>query len=489
VTYEKPAPYIGEGVVTQEAQEASRDIAPSEVQVRDFPPGLVGDVASFILSVSPRPVPQIALAASVGLLSGIMGRAYNISGSGLNQYVLMLARTGVGKDAISVGTSKLMKAVRQTVPAAADFIGPGELVSSAGLIKWMAEKPCIVSILGEFGVKMKEMASPNANAHLSGIERVLLQMYSKSGRDNTFEAIAYSDKANNTKQLHSPSLTILAESVPERFYEMLDERMVMSGLLPRFMIYEYMGDREYIREGSELVQPSSSLVQRMCDLTAQCLALGQNGNVHNVPMTDDALNIFRHFDRWTTDEMNKDKSEVTSGLWNRAHLKAMKLAAVIAVGRNYLNPLISVDEAHYATHEIVVQTRRTLNKFELGDVGVEGGNELKQLNCVIKCIGEYMSWPYARISNYGPSEKMHGSGVFSESYLSRRLLKVAAFSGDKAGPTRALKRAIDNLLNGDEIRELSKSQLAEQFDTKARSFCVSNPERFIQSLKKIGLVI
>lgn len=451
-----------------------------------FPPGLVGELAAFILSVSPRPVPQIALAASIGLLSGIMGRAYNISGAGLNQYVLMLARTGVGKDAISVGTSKIMAAVRQTVPASADFIGPGELVSSAGLIKWLADKPAVVSILGEFGVKMKEMASPNANAHLAGVERALLQLYSKSGRGNTFEAMAYSDKDKNTKQLESPSLTILAESVPERFYDLLDEAMIASGLLPRFMIYEYTGNREYMREGTEHIQPSFSLVQQMCDLCAQCLALAHNGNTHNVPMTNEAHNMFRDFDRWTTDEMNKDKSEVTSGLWNRAHLKAMKLAATIAVGINYINPVVTIDEAQYATDEIVKQTRRMLNKFADNEVGGATATnlEVRQRAEIYKHVGRYMTRSYEEGKTYGGTKEMHDQGVILDSHIQRRVMAAAAFRNDRMGPSIAIKRAIAYMVQSDELREMATTQMSERFGTKAKSYIVADSTPFLAAAKK-----
>lgn len=450
-----------------------------------FPPGLVGEVASFILSVSPRPVPQIALAAAVGLLSGIMGRAYNVSGTGLNQYVLMLAMTGVGKDAVSVGISKLMYAVRQTVPSAQDFQGPGELVSSAGLIKWLADKPAVVSVLGEFGVKLKEMASPHANAHLSGVERVLLQMYSKSGKGNVFDPMAYSDREKNTLALASPSLTILAESVPERFYEMLDEAMIASGLLPRFMIYEYTGKREYLRKGTEHVQPSFSLVQQMCDLCAQCLTLAHNQAVHNVPLTPDAQILFDKFDRWTTDEINGDATEVKAQLWNRAHLKALKLAAVIAVGINYLNPIITVDEAEYATAEIVKQTTRLLNKFADGEVGSASSSaEVKQRAEIYKVIARYSNTDFEANKKYGGSEDMHGAGVILDGHIQRRVISMACFRNDKFGASNAIKRALAYMLQNDELRELPSSQTYERFGTKAKAYIVANPQPFVEALRK-----
>ncbi|WBF76964.1 hypothetical protein PSV3_00262 [Septimatrevirus PSV33] len=89
-------------------------------KVYSVPPGLVGEIAQYIYAQAPRPVPEIALAGALGLVAGIVGRAYNISGTGLNQYVLLLAPTGTGKEAIASGIDKLMAQVIRTVPAASE---------------------------------------------------------------------------------------------------------------------------------------------------------------------------------------------------------------------------------------------------------------------------------------------------------------------------------------------------------------------------------
>lgn len=52
-----------------------------------LPPGLVGMIAQFIHDQAPRPVMDIALVGALGLMAGICGRAYNVSGTGLNGYL------------------------------------------------------------------------------------------------------------------------------------------------------------------------------------------------------------------------------------------------------------------------------------------------------------------------------------------------------------------------------------------------------------------
>ena len=89
----------------------------------NLPPGLVGDLARYYYSTAIRPVPEIALAAAIATLAGICGRSYNISDTGLNQYIVLLAKTGRGKEGALGGITKLMAAVRPMVPVADQFMG------------------------------------------------------------------------------------------------------------------------------------------------------------------------------------------------------------------------------------------------------------------------------------------------------------------------------------------------------------------------------
>jgi hypothetical protein len=223
----------------------AQDVVPVNGSSIIFPPGLVGAVAEFIYAAAPRPVPEIALVGAIGLVAGIVGRAYNISGAGLNQYVLALAPTGTGKEAINSGVMKLVTAVRgdgvSGAPSIMDFIGPGDTRSDAALIKWLAKHPCFVSIQGEWGMRLKKMAAPNANANEIGVRGALMDLWGKSGHGNVLNPLAYSDKEKNTASVTSPSFTLIGESTPERFYEALDETLIADGLLPRFLTIEYNG--------------------------------------------------------------------------------------------------------------------------------------------------------------------------------------------------------------------------------------------------------
>lgn len=450
--------------------------------VKPFPSGLLGEIAQFLYDAAPRQAHDLALAGAIGFMSGICGRAYNVNGTGLNQYILMLAQTGIGKDAVSSGTDRLISVVKQACPSIVDFKGPGELVSSAGLIKWLVNKPCCYSILGEFGKKLKEMAAPNANAHLQGISRVLLQLYSKSGHGQYFDPMAYSDREKNTAPLPSPSLTIFGESIPENFYEALDEGMIADGLLPRFLVWEYSGQRAYLNENSNNVLPDLSMVSKVNDVVAYCLSIMQRQQVHNIGFMPEAWVKFQEFDKWTTDEINSATIDVHRQLWNRAHLKSMKLAALRAIGDNYLNPQINMGHTMWATEMVVDQTRRLIAKFETGQIGQAATTgEAKQLAEVIKAFNEFLH-DCDKYIKYGGRADMHADGIVLESAIQRKTVCLASFKHDKMGQKVALKRALQTLIDADDIREVPAMQMSAKFGSKPRAFVISNPKRFTDDL-------
>jgi hypothetical protein len=398
----------------------------------------------------------------------------------------LLAPTGTGKDAIADGISKIFDAVQVNVPAAKDFRGPGELVSSAGLIKWLERKPCCLSVLGEIGLMMQQMALPNANSHIKGLQRVLTQMYSKSGKGKSFDPSAYSDKEKNTDHVKSPAYTIVGESVPGEFYSALDENLISNGLLPRFAIFEYTGERPYYQEGKEFVKPTFSLIQSVTNVIASAVTMASNGNVHAVPATAEAQEKFREFDKWTTDQINiEGVSEVLRHLWNRAHLKALKLASIYAIGVNYINPIVDMEATMWATNMVVEQTYRLIYKFENAEVGQINNGEAKQMQDLMHAVQTFMDCPHDKYSKYGGTFDMHKDGVFTQSHIQRRLISMASFRSDRAGSSIAIKRAFQQLLEADDIRELPAMQMQAKYGTKAKAYCIMNPLRFGNLRKRV----
>lgn len=442
-----------------------------------LPPGLVGEIAQFILDAAPRPVPEIALAGAIGLLAGVVGRAYNISRTGLNQYVLVLAPTGTGKEAIASGTSALMKSIRSTTPASADFIGPGEIASSQAVIKYMAGgKTSFVSIVGEFGIYLQQMVGLKAPPHLIGLRRFLLDVYGKSGEHGEIQPSIYSDKDKNTTAIQSPALSIIGESTPEKFYEGLNEGLVSEGLLPRFTTIEYHGERPNLNEEA-CSAPNSWLVEKFAELCAHCLKLNQIGQHIEVQLTDEARLMFDDFNSYA-DEQIRGSGEVTRQLWNRAHLKALKLAALVAVGWHPYMPTITPDFALWAIQLEKASIRNLLARFEAGEVG-ETSSEDVRVKRVIGAIIAYCQKPWHELKSYDVRGDLHEKRIVTYTYIHKKLAATAPFKKqNNQEPTRLIKEALRTLVDRGDIVEISKVVMARDHQFNGLAYMVANHKAF-----------
>lgn len=443
------------------------------------PPGLVGSIAQFIYSQAPRPVAEIALAGSIGLVSGIIGRSYNVSGTGLNQYVLLLAPTGTGKEAIARGIDKLMAEVQRGVPAAVDFVGPAEISSAQALIKHLGRtSPSFVSLVGEFGLFFKQMCSEHAPPHLIGLRRALLELFNKSGEGNVMRPTIYSDREKNTTALLAPAFSMIGESTPEKFYEVLNEGMISEGLLPRFSMIEYNGERPPLNEAHMLARPTFELIQKLGELCAFSLQLNSQNKALAVQIDEQAKALFDSFNLHCDSNINSAEREVRRHLWNRAHIKALKLAAIIAVGCDPYHPTINTEHATWAINFVIADVRNLLGKFDAGEIGIDN-DETKQLQTIIQTIRTYVTSPFSEVEKYIPNMgNLHSERVIPYAYLQRKLAAVAIFRKDKMGSSYAIKRALKTLVERGDITEVSRSVMAQQYKTNAVSYMIAVPRVF-----------
>ena len=448
---QKPIP----PVIDNESQQEDN----SHISSYITPPGLVGELTEYFLSTAIRPVHEIALAAALAITAGIAGRAFNISGTGLNLYIILLAKTGSGKEGALSGIEKLIAAVRPQIPMVDQFLGPAAFSSGQALIKVLSGKPCFFSVLGEFGLTLQEMSDPRSNSAVRMLKRVLLDLYAKSGATSVLRSSVYSDVEKNTAIVQAPSLTILGESTPETFYEALSEGMIADGLIPRFSIIQYEGGRPP-RNLNTNTPPSHTLLANFTTLVAVSLTATNNNTCNAVETTQEALVILDKLDNEADKMINSARNDAEVQLWNRAHLKVLKTAALIAVGVNPHVPLIDKEIATWAVEFVKQDIKLISDKFKAGDVGI---GETKQLADLKRTIQLYYEAKVTSFRSYKGYAELHEAGLIPHSHLSRRILGMASFRTDKTGATNALKRNIQAMVDNGMIKLITSEAIEKQF--------------------------
>lgn len=439
------------------------------------PPGLVGELAQFIYDAAPRPVKEIALAAAIGLMAGLCGRAYNINGTGLNLYILILAKTGRGKEAAASGIDKLMNAIRLQVPTSNRFRGPGIINSGQALVRYIADKSnCFVSILGEFGLTIERISSNNANSADKMLYQMLLDLYNKSGYTQTFQPSIYSNKDDNVSMTESPAISILGESTHKLFYGALNEDMISAGLLPRFLIIEYNGKREYNNENAAGMFPSFELIGRLAELVAHSEATQNAKKVINVTIDDDAMKMLRSFDRSSTDRINESDNEVIAELWNRAHMKILRISGLIAVGINPYAPNVTIENVKWASNLVEHDVEALSKKFEDGEVGNKINNESLQVKEVLKKVRDYYNKDWEYVKKYSRVKSLHSARIIPYEYLNKRLSSMGAFNTDKkVKPSIPIANTIRLMIDTGILKECSKAEL-KNHNTEQKAYVLTD---------------
>ena len=464
-------PPIDATVMTANAEALIAKIKPPvETQTAQLPgitlpPGLVGELAQYFYQTAVRPVPEIALAAALALTAGVCGRSYNISGSGLNQYLILLARTGSGKEGAMSGIERLVSAVRPSIPMVDQFLGPAAFASGQALVKVLNDRPCFVSVLGEFGLTLQQLSDHRANSAQLMLRKVMLDLYAKSGHNSVLRSSVYSDVEKNTAIVQAPNVTILGEATQESFFDGLDSSHIAEGLIPRFSIVEYTGGRP-VRNKQAGVQPSSQLAQRFIDLVTISLTTSNNHSCAQVKLDDHSLPLLDQFDVEADATMNASHQDVDMQLWNRAHLKALKLAALLAVGVNPHHPVVTVDLAQWAIDFVRKEITAVVKRFSEGDVGQGDG---KQYNDLKRFIESYFTTKGKVID---PFVRLHKARLVPYSYLCRKTANVSSFKADRLGAVGALKKTLQAMIDSGVLVEVAKVTLTEKYGYSGTAYAI-----------------
>jgi Protein of unknown function (DUF3987) len=453
----------------------------------DFPPGLIGKIAEFTYNASPRPAVGSALITGLGIMAGLTGKAYNTIGKGLNLYLLYVAPTGSGKDAIHVGTNMIINAVaKQGCPAIRNFLGPSTFASSQAMARRFGNPSTSSSlcIMGEFGLKMQNFAAKNLSAHERNIKGMMLEFFMLSKHGSVWYGHEYADAGKNIPPIDAPALTIIGESTPETFYEAISEHVIRDGMLPRFLMIEKYETDITINDAAHLAKVSDELAIRLAALTTHCSSNINAGTYTDVPWEPDAFALWKEFDLECTKVLNGDTREATKHLWSRRAFIAQRVAAVVAIGQNEYQPKVTKHDVLWAINIVLLDVLNISQRFSRGELGPAFGDN-QQYNTMLHILGEYV----ARTGNdlahrYKVDPAMHRDGVIRHNYLSTRARTKAAFLNDPKGAAFSLNNAIRALMDNGEIKEITTTDVQSRYNTTGKAYVITQPRGLVEIYKR-----
>jgi len=434
------------------------------------PPGFIGELAQFIYQQAPRPVPEVAIVGALGLMAGIAGRTWHVPGSGLNLYVVLVARSAIGKEAMHGGIAKLISAAAEQCPVAGNFVDFSDFVSGPALVKACLANPCFVNAAGEIGHKFLEMAV-NKDSSMRSLRKTVTTLYSKSGPDDVAGGMTYSNQESNVASTKGVAFSLIGETTPGTFYQSITDEMMADGFMSRFCVIEYTGDRP-AKNSLPAQRPPQPLVDQLARLITHAHSAMTTNRFQEVAFGDGAREQLDSFDRECDAAIHEaGDDEGQRQLWNRAHLKALRVAALLAVGDNPFKPVVTEGQADWA----ITLVRHGISAFERrirsGDVGegTDGGREQR----ILELCREFILLPAEKIPSYLKNgAAMQQVGIVPYKYLQRRTQRISAFEKHKAGHTPALNMAIKTAMTNGNLAEVKKETLALQFGFHGQAYRV-----------------
>lgn len=457
------------------AASALAQLAPVPQRVVDigeaglpWPPGFVGTVARFIYANSYLPIKEVSIVGALGMMAGLCGKAWHIPQSGLNLYIILVARSAIGKEAMHSGLAALVSHCSTKFPFFGNYVDFTEYVSGPALVKACLQNPSFVNVSGEWGRRLKRLAMEDGKeGPLQTLRTQMTNLYQKSGPQSIAGGLGYSSAESSVASVAGVAYSMVGESTPGTFYESLTESMMEDGFLSRFLIVGYDGDRPE-RNPAMLEVPDDALIQALVDIASQAHAQINKGSSMPLGRTEEAAQIMADFDREAHTMITSTNDESRRQMWNRASLKALRVAALLAVGDHYLSPCINVDHMSWAIDLIRRDIAMMAKRLESGDVGTGDKARERKLVTIIK---DYVQAPSISKS-YGVPVKLHKDGLVPRSYLQRRTQQVAAFYNHKLGGNRALEDAIQACIHNGWLMECKGTAIVDGYGHHGKTYRV-----------------
>jgi hypothetical protein len=311
-------------------------------------PGLIGDIIKYTLATAHYPLPELAMAGAIALMSTITGgKVTDRLRTRTNLYLLGLAPPGGGKD----WPRKVNRSILR-LSGSPECIGPERIGSHSGVISTLAENWRTLFQIDEIGKMLMTMKDASKSPHLYNIGSVFLQVFSSS--DDIWTADAYGDR-KKVKTLAYPHCVIFGTSVPDGFWESLTGDNLRDGLVARFMIFESPQYVDY-QEPADIEIPPSIIarVNKWLNLrTHEGNLSGSHSAGGSSPLRvahDEQAKERLHKHTIEISERRKSEDSVTAAIWSRVAEKTNKLALLFACSRCDCEswPVITLEDANRA---------------------------------------------------------------------------------------------------------------------------------------------
>lgn len=436
------------------------EVPPVEMSM-ELPPGLFGEIANYIYQRAPYPHPKVAIAGAIGFMSGLCGRAYNVRGSGVNTYVLVLGPSGAGKDAMHTGIDDICATVNQIVPVVKEFFDVGRVASGQGLYAHLQAQKALLWRINEFSTLLNRMTMLHASSSDVALKQAVLELFTKAAKGAYVGGAVFGDLKKNQGAVLSPSVSILGESVPERVYELLSPALIQDGTLARFILLSFDDPTVLENKYRHHVQLPPATGGSVVTLATHCLEANRVDSVTDVLLTPDALVWLEEYGHRMRVKHLALNERGIGELWSRVAVNVSRVAALIAIGINHLVPTVEVENLQWAATLVESGVITMQNRFTSGNIG--NGSEEAAMHYLLKYLKRYVNpnEPSLPKGHYDPN--LHAQRIVTRSHLQSAILRHTSFKHPRISPTRVFDSVVQNAIQNGVLELLNTVKGARHY--------------------------
>jgi hypothetical protein len=321
-------------------------------------PGLVSDIAHWILSASRVPQKRFAVAAAIIIVGLAAARHLKTpTRSQLNIYMLLIAKTANGKDAPLTAAKNILRAARLR-----EMIGPAGGASDISVYLHCHAYPVTLLPIDEFGDILAANNAHNASSHAQKLNAAYKIMWS-GGQVPVPKAAS---RGNIT--LDDPFVSMMASSTPKQFFNAVSSKQAEDGLLNRMLMISVEKFAPFNKKSGDIGDVPVEIAERLRSLANRPGAHGGDPRAFRakrkkaketddeddeetvivappqsvvVPWDGEKAEAF--FDAYADEEramIEKDERRATFG--PRCAENALKVATILAVSQNPHQPAVDL---------------------------------------------------------------------------------------------------------------------------------------------------
>ncbi len=290
------------------------------------PPGLVGEIADYVLANSIRPQENYAIAAGLMAVSFCSMNRYRVEyagGSGLNLYLTLVGGTGSGKEAPRKAIRKILKSINEL------YLMPENIASGPALLRGLDRNKRLLFTPDEFGLMLQSaLGSHNAQSHLKDLAEEMMKMYGRAL--DTWSGKIYADMKVKIDPIDHPYLCLLGTTTPEQFAAALSKSDISSGFLNRILYIETDDELPAKRFDQIEADLPQNIIDGIAKIAQSHILFDNSGQFKSIHVSDPAIVVLNEFSDFCDRQALGDPQ--FGSLWIRAHEHAIRIAGIMALG-------------------------------------------------------------------------------------------------------------------------------------------------------------